>query len=78
VKEPWAGSAGQRKAHVVAVVCCALFCYLHPWLLFNLKYAQANLDTKGKALERLEASSKTSRSPRWKHDASVLAWLDTL
>ncbi len=41
-------------------------------------YAQANLDTKRKALERLEASSKTSRSPRWKRDASVLAWLDTL
>jgi len=41
-------------------------------------YAQANLDTKRKALERLEASSKASRPPRWKRDASVLAWLDTL
>jgi site-specific recombinase XerD len=41
-------------------------------------YAQANLDTKRKALECLEASSKTSRPPRWKRDASVLAWLDTL
>jgi site-specific recombinase XerD len=41
-------------------------------------YAQANLETKRKALERLEASSKTSRPPRWKRDASVLAWLDTL
>ena len=41
-------------------------------------YAEANLDTKRKALERLEASSKASRPPRWKRDASVLAWLDTL
>jgi hypothetical protein len=41
-------------------------------------YAQANLDTKRKALERLEASSKTSRVPRWKRNASVLAWLETL
>jgi len=41
-------------------------------------YAQANLETKRKALERLQASSKTNRPPRWKRDASVLAWLDTL
>jgi len=41
-------------------------------------YAEANLNTKRKALERLEASSKASRPPRWKRDASVLAWLDTL
>jgi site-specific recombinase XerD len=41
-------------------------------------YAQANLETKRKALERLEASSKTSSPPRWKRDASVLAWLDSL
>jgi integrase/recombinase XerC len=40
-------------------------------------YAQANLETKRKALERLEPSSKTRR-PRWKRDASVLAWLDSL
>jgi site-specific recombinase XerD len=41
-------------------------------------YAQANLETKRKALERLGASSKTSKPPRWKRDASVLAWLDSL
>ena len=34
-------------------------------------YAQANLDTKRKALERLETSCKTRRPPRWKRDASV-------
>jgi site-specific recombinase XerD len=41
-------------------------------------YAQANLETKRKALERLEASSRTSRPPRWRRDTSVLAWLDSL
>ena len=41
-------------------------------------YAQANLETKRKALERLDASSRASRPPRWRRDTSVLAWLDSL
>jgi site-specific recombinase XerD len=41
-------------------------------------YAQANLETKRKALERLKHSSRPSKPPSWKHDKSVLAWLDTL
>jgi site-specific recombinase XerD len=41
-------------------------------------YAQANLETKRKALERLENSSQPSKPPSWKHDKSVLAWLDAL
>ena len=41
-------------------------------------YAQANLETKRKALERLENSSRASRPPSWKQDKSLLAWLDTL
>jgi site-specific recombinase XerD len=41
-------------------------------------YAQANLETKRKALERLENSSSPSKPPSWKHDKSVLAWLDML
>jgi site-specific recombinase XerD len=41
-------------------------------------YAQANLDTKRKALERLEDTSRTPKPPSWKQDKSVLAWLDTL
>jgi site-specific recombinase XerD len=41
-------------------------------------YAQANLETKRKALERLADASRPSRPPPWKHDKSVLAWLDTL
>jgi len=41
-------------------------------------YAQANLETKRKALECLENSSRPSKPPSWKQDKSVLAWLDTL
>jgi site-specific recombinase XerD len=41
-------------------------------------YAQANLETKRKALETLIPSSKVTKPPRWRRDASVLAWLDSL
>ena len=41
-------------------------------------YAQANLETKREALERLDPSSKITKPPRWRRDASVLAWLDSL
>jgi site-specific recombinase XerD len=41
-------------------------------------YAQANLETKREALERLENPSGTPKSPSCKEDKSVLAWLDTL
>ncbi len=41
-------------------------------------YAQANLETKRVALERLDSSSAINKPPRWRRDASVLAWLDSL
>jgi site-specific recombinase XerD len=41
-------------------------------------YAQANLETKRKALERLANSSRPGKPPPWKRDKSVLTWLDTL
>ncbi|MCK1432726.1 MULTISPECIES: tyrosine-type recombinase/integrase [unclassified Bradyrhizobium] len=41
-------------------------------------YAQANLETKRLALERLESPSRSAKRPSWKQDQSVLAWLDTL
>jgi len=41
-------------------------------------YAQANLETKRLALERLESPSQPPKRPSWKQDQSVLAWLDTL
>jgi site-specific recombinase XerD len=41
-------------------------------------YAQANLETKRLALERLESPSQPPKRPSWKQDQSVPAWLDTL
>jgi site-specific recombinase XerD len=41
-------------------------------------YAQANLETKRLALERIESPAKPPKRPSWKQDQSVLAWLDTL
>ncbi len=40
-------------------------------------YAQANLETKRRALEQIE-SPKTGSPPSWRRDQSVLDWLDTL
>jgi integrase/recombinase XerC len=41
-------------------------------------YAQANLQTKRAALERVTPPRGARRQPRWKHDADLLAWLDSL
>jgi len=39
---------------------------------------RANLETKRKALEKLAPSSKVMKPPRWRRDASIFAWLDSL
>jgi site-specific recombinase XerD len=49
----------------------------HAQLETTAHYAQANLQTKRDALDRLPSPGSTGRS-RWKRDASVLAWLDSL
>jgi site-specific recombinase XerD len=41
-------------------------------------YAQANLDTKRKALELVDPKLRPAKPPRWKRDADLLAWLDSL
>jgi hypothetical protein len=41
-------------------------------------YAQANLETKRKALERVGVQFKPDKLPRWKRDRTVLEWLDSL
>ena len=41
-------------------------------------YAQANLETKRKALEQLDPTLRPTKPPRWKQDADLLAWLDSL
>lgn len=41
-------------------------------------YAQANLETKRKALEQVGAPRASNVPPSWKRDASLMEWLDTL
>ena len=41
-------------------------------------YAQANLETKRKALEQADPKLRPGKPPRWKKDADLLAWLDSL
>ncbi len=41
-------------------------------------YARANLETKRRALEQVDPSTKPGRPPRWKRSPELLAWLDSL
>jgi site-specific recombinase XerD len=41
-------------------------------------YARANLETKRRALEQVDPSTKPSRPPYWRHNPELLAWLDSL
>ena len=42
------------------------------------QYARANLETKRKALEQVDPTTKPGRPPRWKRDPELLNWLDSL
>lgn len=41
-------------------------------------YARANLETKRRALEQVDPSTKPGRPPRWRRDPELLTWLDSL
>jgi site-specific recombinase XerD len=41
-------------------------------------YAQADMQTKRKALELLPAIPRTRKAPRWRRDDSLLGWLESL
>jgi site-specific recombinase XerD len=41
-------------------------------------YAQASLETKRKALEKVDSKLRSSKPPRWKRDTDLMAWLDSL
>jgi site-specific recombinase XerD len=41
-------------------------------------YARANLETKRKALEQIDPSTKPGRPPRWRRNPDLLTWLDSL
>jgi site-specific recombinase XerD len=41
-------------------------------------YARANLDTKRKALEKVDVAVRPGKPPRWKRDPQLLTWLDSM
>jgi site-specific recombinase XerD len=41
-------------------------------------YARANIETKRKALEQVDRSTKPGRLPRWRQTPELLTWLDSL
>ena len=41
-------------------------------------YARANLETKRKALEQVDPTTKPGPPPRWRRDPELLTWLDSL
>ena len=42
------------------------------------RYARADLETKRKALEKVDVSARPGKPPRWKRDVELMAWLDAL
>jgi site-specific recombinase XerD len=41
-------------------------------------YARADLETKRRALEKVDTSSRPSKPPRWRRDPDLLTWLNSL
>lgn len=41
-------------------------------------YARANIETKRRAIELVDRSTRPSAPPRWKRNPNLLAWLDSL
>jgi site-specific recombinase XerD len=41
-------------------------------------YARANIETKRKALEQVDPSTRPGRPPRWRQTPQLLTWLDSL
>lgn len=41
-------------------------------------YARANVETKRKALDQVDLSTKPGRPPRWKRNPELLTWLESL
>lgn len=42
------------------------------------QYARANIETKRRALEQIDPSTKPGRPPRWRQTPELLTWLDSL
>lgn len=50
----------------------------HAHLDTTFLYAQANVETKRRAIEQADGMARSTRPPRWKREPALLAWLDSL
>jgi len=50
----------------------------HAHLETTNHYARATIETKRRALEKVAGASRPGGVPRWKRDAELMAWLDSL
>ena len=50
----------------------------HAHLNTTFLYAQANVETKRKAIEQLDGAARPTRPPRWKREPALMSWLDSL
>jgi site-specific recombinase XerD len=50
----------------------------HAHLDTTFLYAEANMETKRKAIEQVDGAGRATRPPRWKREPALLAWLDSL
>ena len=50
----------------------------HAHLDTTFLYAQANVETKRRAIEQADGTARSTRPPRWKREPALLAWLDSL
>lgn len=50
----------------------------HVHLDTTFLYAQANVETKRRAIEQVDGAGRRLRPPRWKREPALLAWLDRL
>src|SRR5271166_4618243 len=77
------GFASSPSLHQYQIPCIHRVTVIRSWLghahldTTNL-YAEANIETQRKALEKADPRLRNSKRPRWKRDADLLAWLDSL
>jgi site-specific recombinase XerD len=50
----------------------------HAHLDTTFLYAQANVETKRRAIEQADGCRPSTRPPRWKREPALMAWLDSL
>ena len=72
-----------RHSTAVSLVAAGVdITVIRSWLghesLDTTNYARANLETKRRALEKVDPSVRPDKPPRWRREVDLLEWLDSL